>query len=121
MWQELFCCFLCCLLILFSEKYPHWLQNDDLKLHEDQSDYWTTFLSPADTMIKYGWRNSRILRATLQGHGKLTASLTYISGPQQTTEVELLLYLFFPTIFVFRKQDLAFVFLYCGCAFFYRF
>jgi hypothetical protein len=40
-----------------------------------------------DIAVKHGWGNSRILKATSQGLGKLTASLTYLSGHQEKKEV----------------------------------
>ncbi|KAJ9135376.1 hypothetical protein P3X46_032567 [Hevea brasiliensis] len=62
-------------------------ETDDLKLHDERSNYWTTFLPSEDIEAKYGWHNSRILRATSQGQGELTASLSYFSGHQETKEV----------------------------------
>jgi nuclear pore complex protein Nup210 len=56
------------------------LQNDDVKLFDNQSEYWKTFLVSDDIVLKHGWRNSTVLKATSQGMGKLTASLTYFSG-----------------------------------------
>lgn len=44
---------------------------------------------PNDLLLKHGWRNSRILKATSQGLGKLTASLTYFSGLHDTKEVQI--------------------------------
>ncbi|KAK9272744.1 hypothetical protein L1049_003121 [Liquidambar formosana] len=62
-------------------------ESDDVKLHYNQSDYWKTFLVSDDFEAKHGWRNSRILKATSQGLGKLTASLTYCSGNPEIMEV----------------------------------
>lgn len=74
------------------------LQSDDLKLHDKQSDSWTTFLLPEDIEAKYGSHDSRILKATSQGQGELAASLSYFSGHQETKEVRLKYFLlsFFP-------------------------
>lgn len=57
-------------------------QSDNVKVHDNQSDWRTFTLSD-----EHGWRNSRILKATSQGLGKLTASLSYFSGYQETKEV----------------------------------
>ncbi|KAG8634965.1 hypothetical protein MANES_17G112100v8 [Manihot esculenta] len=62
-------------------------ESDDLKLHDKQSDSWTTFLLPEDIEAKYGSHDSRILKATSQGQGELAASLSYFSGHQETKEV----------------------------------
>lgn len=63
------------------------LQSDDIKLFDNQSEYWRTFTVSDDSMLKHGWRNSRILKATSQGLGKLAGSLTYFSGHRDTKEV----------------------------------
>ena len=63
------------------------LQSDDVKLYDNQSDYWRTFLVSDDIAVKHGWQNSRILKASSQGLGKLMASLTYFTGDQETKEV----------------------------------
>ncbi|GAY46849.1 hypothetical protein CUMW_100160 [Citrus unshiu] len=62
-------------------------ESDDIKLSDNQSECWRTFSMPNDLVLKHGWRNSRILKATSQGLGKLTASLTYFSGLHDTKEV----------------------------------
>ncbi|KAJ4729295.1 nuclear pore complex protein [Melia azedarach] len=62
-------------------------ESDDIKLFDNQSEYWRTFTVSDDSMLKHGWRNSRILKATSQGLGKLAASLTYFSGHRDTKEV----------------------------------
>ncbi|KAK0591220.1 hypothetical protein LWI29_037217 [Acer saccharum] len=62
-------------------------KNDDVKLFDNQSEYWKTFLVSDDIVLKHGWRNSTVLKATSQGMGKLTASLTYFSGRPDTKEV----------------------------------
>ncbi|KAE8021482.1 hypothetical protein FH972_007367 [Carpinus fangiana] len=62
-------------------------KSDDVKLYDNQSEYWRTFMVSDDIAVKHGWGNSRILKATSQGLGKLTASLTYHSGHQEKKEV----------------------------------
>ncbi|KAK9225059.1 hypothetical protein WN943_010100 [Citrus x changshan-huyou] len=64
-------------------------ESDDIKLSDNQSECWRTFSMPNDLVLKHGWRNSRILKATSQGLGKLTASLTYFSGLHDTKEVQI--------------------------------
>lgn len=63
------------------------LQSDDIKLSNNQSDYWRLFPVSDDIAIKHGWLNSMILKATSQGQDKLIASLTYFSGLNETKEV----------------------------------
>lgn len=62
-------------------------ESDDLKLHHEQSEYWTISMLSEDIVVKHGWRNSRILRAISLGQGKLTASLTYFSGHRERKKV----------------------------------
>lgn len=62
------------------------LQSDDVKLYDNQSEYWRTFLVPDDIAVKHSWQ-TRILKATSQGLDKLMASLTYFTGHQETKEV----------------------------------
>ncbi|GAV68566.1 RRM_1 domain-containing protein/Big_2 domain-containing protein [Cephalotus follicularis] len=62
-------------------------ENDDIKLNDNQSEFWKTLMVPDDIVAKQGWRYSRILKATSQGLGELTASLTYFSGNYDTKEV----------------------------------
>ncbi|XP_050223905.1 nuclear pore complex protein GP210 [Mercurialis annua] len=62
-------------------------ESDDLKLHDEQSDHWTTFMLSEDVEANYGWKNYRILRATSPGLGELTASLTYSVRHQGEKEV----------------------------------
>ncbi|CAB4305668.1 unnamed protein product [Prunus armeniaca] len=62
-------------------------ESDDIKLSNNQSDYWRLFPVSDDIAIKHGWQNSIILKATSQGQDKLTASLTYFSGLNETKEV----------------------------------
>lgn len=68
------------LLVYFNSASFHMLQNDDVKLFEDQSDYWKVFLLSEDIVFKHGRQNYRMLKATSTGLGKLTASLSYFGG-----------------------------------------
>ncbi|KAK4603548.1 hypothetical protein RGQ29_012174 [Quercus rubra] len=61
-------------------------ESDDVKLYDNQSEYWRTFLVPDDIAVKHSWQ-TRILKATSQGLDKLMASLTYFTGHQETKEV----------------------------------
>lgn len=71
------------------------LQSDDVKLHEDQPGYWNTLPVSDDIAVNQGLSNSRILKATSYGLGKLTATLTYSTGDDETKEViEFVSYLF---------------------------
>lgn len=79
--------FHCLLFSLPLRNCFHALQSDDVKLYDNQSDYWRTFIVEDEIAVKHGWQSSRILEATSQGLGKLMASLTYFSGPQETKEV----------------------------------
>ncbi|KAJ4827574.1 hypothetical protein Tsubulata_004795 [Turnera subulata] len=63
-------------------------ESDDLNLNEDRSQYWNTFLPSEDILAKHGWRNSRILRATYPGVGKVIASLAYFGGQQNMKVVQ---------------------------------
>lgn len=61
-------------------------ETDDVKLH-DQSEYWNTFSVSDSIAAKHGWWNCKILKATSYGLGKLTATLAYSSGHDETKEV----------------------------------
>ncbi|KAL7213703.1 hypothetical protein ACSBR2_016266 [Camellia fascicularis] len=63
------------------------LQNDDVKLHDDQSGFWNTLPISDDIAVKHALSNSRILEATSYGLGKLTATLMYSTGEDRTKEV----------------------------------
>ncbi|CAL5408204.1 unnamed protein product [Camellia sinensis] len=63
------------------------LQNDDVKLHDDQSGFWNTLPISDDIVVKHALSNSRILEATSYGLGKLTATLMYSTGEDGTKEV----------------------------------
>lgn len=56
---------------------------------EDDVQYecWKTFLVSGGAMLKYGGKNSRILKTASEGMGRLIASLTYYSGHQDSKEV----------------------------------
>ncbi|KAA8548147.1 hypothetical protein F0562_004591 [Nyssa sinensis] len=62
-------------------------KSDDVKLHDNESNYWNTFPVSDSIDVKHGWWNSRILKATSCGLGKLTATLTYSSGHGEAKEV----------------------------------
>lgn len=66
------------------------LQKDDVKVYDDQSDYWRTSWVSNDIALKHGWRNSKILEAYSPGLGKLTASLSYPGGADDRKEVIIL-------------------------------
>lgn len=63
------------------------MQSDDIKLYDDQADNWKLFPVSDDIAIRDGWRNSRLLKATSQGLGKLTATLRYFSQQNKMKEV----------------------------------
>ena len=63
------------------------LQNDDVKLYDNQSDFWKTFGISNSIAVNHGWRNSKVLEASSPGLGKLTASLSYPSGHVDRKEV----------------------------------
>ncbi|XP_010248630.1 PREDICTED: nuclear pore complex protein GP210 [Nelumbo nucifera] len=62
-------------------------EGDDIKLCYNQSLYWDILLVQNSIAVKHGWRNSRILKATSQGMGRLTASLTHHTEHPAATEV----------------------------------
>lgn len=62
-------------------------KNEDVKLYYDQPEHWKNFPVPDCTAVKYAWQNSRILEATSEGLGKLSASLTYSTGQLEAKEV----------------------------------
>ncbi|KAL2939116.1 hypothetical protein RDABS01_022565 [Bienertia sinuspersici] len=61
-------------------------KNDDVKLYYDQPN-WKNFPLPDSIAVKYGWQYSRILEATVEGLGKLSASLTYSTDHLEAKEV----------------------------------
>ncbi|OMO59291.1 Bacterial Ig-like, group 2 [Corchorus capsularis] len=62
-------------------------ESDDVELYDNQSGHWKIVPVLAPIASRYGWRNSRILKATSEGLGKLTASLVYYKGHHDTKEV----------------------------------
>ncbi|XP_061357530.1 nuclear pore complex protein GP210 isoform X2 [Gastrolobium bilobum] len=62
-------------------------EKDDVKVYDNQSDYWKTFWVSNDIAVKHGWRNSKILKAYSPGIGKLTASLSYPVGEDDKKEI----------------------------------
>lgn len=66
------------------------LQNDDIKVYDDQLDYWETVLVSNDIAIEHSWRNTKILKAYSPGLGKLTASVSYPNGADDKKEVMIL-------------------------------
>uniref|UniRef100_A0A5B7BTW7 BIG2 domain-containing protein n=1 Tax=Davidia involucrata TaxID=16924 RepID=A0A5B7BTW7_DAVIN len=62
-------------------------ESDDVILHDNQSKYWNTFRVSDSIAVKHRWWNSRILKATSCGLGKLTATLSYSSGHHEAKEV----------------------------------
>jgi len=66
------------------------LQNDDVKVYDNDSGHWKTFWVSNDIAVKHGWRNSKILKAYSPGLEKLTASLSYPGGADDKKEVIIL-------------------------------
>ncbi|KAI4350639.1 hypothetical protein L6164_005077 [Bauhinia variegata] len=62
-------------------------ERDDLKIFDSQSNHWKSFWVSEDIAVKHGWRNSKILKSYSPGLGKLTASLSYSGGHNDTKEV----------------------------------
>ncbi|KAM7268816.1 hypothetical protein ACFE04_010982 [Oxalis oulophora] len=60
-------------------------ESDELEVYDD-SEYWKTSLLSDQILSKHCWRNSRILKATSQGLGLLTASLTYFGSDSDQKE-----------------------------------
>lgn len=61
--------------------------GDDTKLYDNQTDYWRLFPVSDEIALHHGWWNSRLLKATSQGLGKLTAALSYSVGHHERKEV----------------------------------
>ncbi|XP_007031576.2 PREDICTED: nuclear pore complex protein GP210 [Theobroma cacao] len=78
-------------LKVFSQgPYSHEIyitENDDVEFYDNQSGYWKIVPVLEPIASRYGWRNSRILKATSEGMGKLTASLVYYNGHHDIKEV----------------------------------
>lgn len=66
-----------------DEQEIYLTESDDVKLNEDQPGYWNTLPVSDDIAVKH----SRILKANSHGLGKLTATLTYSIGDDETKEV----------------------------------
>ncbi|KAK6928386.1 hypothetical protein RJ641_006977 [Dillenia turbinata] len=62
-------------------------ESDDVRLQYDESECWKTYLVPSNFSVEQGWWNSRILKASKYGVGKLTASLAYHGWHLETKEV----------------------------------
>lgn len=78
------------------------MQSDDINLYDDQTDNWNIFPISDDIATTYGRKNSRVLKVTSQGLGKLTATLSYFSQHSEMKEVvpSLTLVCFCPLIFL---------------------
>ncbi|XWS40691.1 hypothetical protein CRYUN_Cryun17cG0017400 [Craigia yunnanensis] len=63
------------------------LQNDDIEFYDNQSGYWKIVPVLEPIASTYSWRSARILEATSEGLGKLTASLVYYNGHHDSKEV----------------------------------
>ncbi|WRX20784.1 Bacterial Ig-like domain [Theobroma cacao] len=78
-------------LKVFSQgPYSHEIyitENDDVEFYDNQSGYWKIVPVLEPIASRYGWRNSRILKATSEGMGNLTASLVYYNGIRDIKEV----------------------------------
>lgn len=59
-------------------------ENDDIKLHDDQCEFWNIFPVSDTVAVK---PNSKILEAIAYGLGKVTASLMYHTGADERKEV----------------------------------
>ncbi|KAE8694382.1 GP210 protein [Hibiscus syriacus] len=62
-------------------------ENDDIEFYDNQSGYWKIVPVLEPTASRYSLRSARILEATSEGLGKLTASLVYYNGHHDTKEV----------------------------------
>ncbi|XP_021760201.1 nuclear pore complex protein GP210-like isoform X1 [Chenopodium quinoa] len=62
-------------------------KNEDVKLNYDQPELWRNYPVPESVAVKSGWQHSRILEATIEGLGKLSASLTYSTDHLEAKEV----------------------------------
>ncbi|MCH85883.1 nuclear pore membrane glycoprotein 210-like, partial [Trifolium medium] len=63
------------------------VQNDDVNVYDYRSDYWRTVPVSNDIAVKHGWRNTKLLKAYSQGHGNLTASVSYPGGADDKKEI----------------------------------
>ncbi|XP_062106942.1 nuclear pore complex protein GP210 isoform X1 [Humulus lupulus] len=62
-------------------------ESDDINLYDDHADNWNIFPVSDNIASTYGRKNSRILKATSQGLGKLTATLNYFSQLSEMKEI----------------------------------
>lgn len=62
-------------------------ESDDIRLYDNQSEFWNTFPVSDNITSKRVCLNSKILRAMSYGLGKLTATLTYSNGLNEVKEV----------------------------------
>ncbi|KAK8586935.1 hypothetical protein V6N12_021454 [Hibiscus sabdariffa] len=62
-------------------------ESDDIEFYDNQSGYWKIVPVLEPIASRYSWRSARILEATSEGLGKLTASLVYYNGHHDTKEV----------------------------------
>ncbi|KAL3345007.1 hypothetical protein AABB24_024120 [Solanum stoloniferum] len=68
----------------WAQQEVYLTENDDVKLHDDPSEIWS--IVPSSNCV--GEKGiSRILKALSYGLGKLTATLTYSTGHEETKEV----------------------------------
>lgn len=68
----------------WAQQEVYLTENDDVKLHDDPSEIWS--IVPSSNHV--GEKGiSRILKALSYGLGKLTATLTYSTGHEETKEV----------------------------------
>lgn len=61
-------------------------ESDDIKLYDDHSEFWNMFPVSNNITSQRACLNSKILKATSYGLGKLTATLTYSSGLHEVKE-----------------------------------
>ncbi|XP_045812556.1 nuclear pore complex protein GP210 isoform X2 [Trifolium pratense] len=62
-------------------------ENDDVNVYDYRSDCWRTVPVSNDIAFKHGWRNTKLLKAYSQGHGNLTASVSYPGGADDKKEI----------------------------------
>ncbi|KAK7361365.1 hypothetical protein VNO77_03419 [Canavalia gladiata] len=60
-------------------------ENDNVKIDDNESDYWKAVWISNDIVVKHGWWNSQILKA--YSPGKLIASLSYLGGADDKKEM----------------------------------
>ncbi|XVF14043.1 hypothetical protein REPUB_Repub09cG0022600 [Reevesia pubescens] len=62
-------------------------ENDEIEFYDNQYGYWKIIPVLEPIASRYSWRSARLLNATSEGLGKLTASLVYYNGHHDTKEV----------------------------------